>query len=51
MLWGDVELCQTSRGQEYLAFSEKQGMEYLQAFFPKIFAPPGRCQGLFSKKT
>lgn len=47
MCWGDVKLCQTSTGQEYLAFNERETKTRsgndpwnVRAIAPKMFAVP-----------
>ena len=48
MSWGDAKLCQTSTGQEYLEFNEREtktrsgtrSLEWLRAIAPKMFAVP-----------
>ena len=47
MCWGDVKLCQTSTGQEYLEFNERETKTRLgsdprnvRAIAPKMFAVP-----------
>ena len=47
MCWGDVKLCQTSTGQEYLEFNERETKtrsgndpRNVRAIAPKMFAVP-----------
>ena len=47
MCWGDVKLCQTSTGQEYLKFNERETKTRsgndswnVRAIAPKMFAVP-----------
>ena len=47
MCWGDVNLCQTSTGQEYFEFSERETKTFsgnearnVRAIAPKMFAVP-----------
>ena len=47
MCWGDVKLCQTSTGQEYLEYNERETKtrsgkdpQNLRAIAPKMFAVP-----------
>ena len=57
MCWGDVKLCQTSTGQEYLEFNEREtrtrsgnDTRNVRAIAPKTFAVPNNenCKGLQS---